>query len=151
MRLFIIFGSSKMLAKILFACAFVSVALAAPRNVPNCDKFPNGTDTKVNWYMCDDIKNDGTIFSMKFQDVNTGKDEYPISLKRPVNVLMDVSQFLKSFIIIKIVLRSTRPEHSAAWFWILISFHGEDLPDVRGTRSQLSDFCKWFPFLFWLL
>lgn len=41
--------------------------------------------------MCDDVKNDGTIYSMKFQDTATGKDEYPVQLKKPLDVVMDIS------------------------------------------------------------
>ncbi|KAI6176877.1 MD-2-related lipid-recognition domain-containing protein [Aphelenchoides bicaudatus] len=89
----------------LFLLALCSSVLAAPPNMeeimelmkhmqsmpnPNCEKFPNGTDSKANWYMCDDVKNDGTIYDMKFQDTATNKDEYPIQLKKPLNVVMDI-------------------------------------------------------------
>jgi hypothetical protein len=41
--------------------------------------------------MCDDVKSDGTVYDIKFHDVKTGKDEYPIKLYQAVDVVMDLS------------------------------------------------------------
>lgn len=42
-------------------------------------------------FRCDDVPTDGNVFSLEFVDPATGKDEFPIDLKRPINVIMDLN------------------------------------------------------------
>ncbi|KAI6235248.1 MD-2-related lipid-recognition domain-containing protein [Aphelenchoides besseyi] len=78
-----------MFTMIQFLFAFLFVTVVSGRAVENCEKWPNNTDTKLNWFPDPTVKNDGTIYSMKFTDLQ-GKEVYPIKLTSPVNVIMDI-------------------------------------------------------------
>ncbi|KAI6240168.1 MD-2-related lipid-recognition domain and Immunoglobulin E-set domain-containing protein [Aphelenchoides fujianensis] len=67
-----------------------ALALATVLSVQACVTFPNGTDTKANWFVCPDVDNDGKIYSVEFTDMQ-GKDEYPIKLTEPLEVVMKIN------------------------------------------------------------
>jgi hypothetical protein len=55
-----------------------------------CNKFPNSTDTKPAWSICDNVTNDGIIYNIKLQDPKTGKEESTIKLTKPIDVIIDL-------------------------------------------------------------
>uniref|UniRef100_A0A0N4Z4K6 ML domain-containing protein n=1 Tax=Parastrongyloides trichosuri TaxID=131310 RepID=A0A0N4Z4K6_PARTI len=54
----------------------------------SCDTFPNGTDTKINWFNCPDS---GEIIFHSLTTVDaSGNPDYPIKLKEPVYVNVNI-------------------------------------------------------------
>jgi hypothetical protein len=53
-----------------------------------CEKFPNGTDSKLNWWQCSN--GDVTVYSLNTVDKN-GNKVYPIHLSKPLYVAMNMT------------------------------------------------------------
>ncbi|CEF70182.1 MD-2-related lipid-recognition domain and Immunoglobulin E-set domain-containing protein [Strongyloides ratti] len=119
-----------------------------------CETFPNGTDTKLNWFNCPDSKL--VIFnSVVTVDGNNNK-EYPIKLKEPVYVNVNIDNNGNTFSSIRLDLELYQwggwqgcSWHQIPTFGLLSNLdackHGVPCPIASGKNQNLKvtiDFTK---------
>uniref|UniRef100_A0A0K0F3V2 ML domain-containing protein n=1 Tax=Strongyloides venezuelensis TaxID=75913 RepID=A0A0K0F3V2_STRVS len=120
-----------------------------------CETYPNGTDTKLNWFNCPDS---GVVIFNSLVTVDANNNpEYPIKLKEPVyvNVIMDNNAGVFSSIKLDVTLYQWGGWEGCSWheiptFGLLANQnacqHGVTCPIASGKNQNIQiklDFTKY--------